>query len=39
MVFNFQWIKSFWNRSQKCLHVGAGAKNFRCLEPEPEPEI
>ena len=35
MVFSFQWTKSFWSLSQKCLDAGAGGKDFRCLEPEP----
>jgi len=43
MFFSFQLTKSFWSRSHKVLDVGTRsvAKNFRCLElePEPEPEI
>ena len=38
---SFQWTKSFCSRSQNLLDVGAGsgAKNFRCQDLEPEPEI
>jgi len=35
MVFSFQWTKEFL-AGAKNIDVGAGAKNFRCLEPEPE---
>jgi len=38
---SFQLPKSFCISNQKFLDAGArsGAKKFRCLEPEPEPEI
>jgi len=36
MFFSDFLTKLFWSRSQKLLDVGAGAKNLRCPEPEPE---
>jgi len=41
IFLSFQLPKSFCISSQKFLVVGAGsgAKKFRCLESEPEPEI
>jgi len=45
MFFGFQWNKWFWSHSQKLQVMQqvspAGAKNFRSLEldSEPEPEI
>ena len=40
MFSSFQLTKTFWSRSHKLYDVGARsvAKNFRCLELEPEPE-
>ena len=42
VVLRVQWKKSFWSRSWSPKRLdfaaGAGAKNFRCLELEPESE-
>jgi len=34
MFFLIFWTKLFWGGSQKLLDFGAGAKKFRCPEPE-----